>query len=101
MSEFRAKVKMLVNVKEFVKQADSFIGFLTSLIGDPDLGVIVTDIDEIAVVSSHEYEARVHVKVRTPPEFDNVEPQDYCRIHMTDEDYGFSVVGVEIAEETN
>lgn len=92
---------MRVDVKEFTKQDQSFVGFLTTLIADPQLGVIVTDIDEIAIISDHEYVARVHVRVQKLPEFERVEPEDYCRIHMTDEDFGFTVESIEITSRTN
>jgi len=103
MSEFRAKVRMRVDIKEFRNQDESFVMFLTRLLNDPDLGVSVTTINQIDCVSlkEYQYECSVHVKVRTPPEFDKVEPKDYCRIHMTDEEFGFLVTNVEILQETN
>lgn len=101
MTEFRAKVRMRVNIVKFREQDNSFVGFLTNLLGDPDLGVIVTDIDEIGIVSDREYDARVHVRVTQAPEFERIEPKDYCRIHMADEEFGFQVLDVEIIHETN
>lgn len=101
MNEFRAKVRMHVDTKVFVYQNQDFIVWLTDLIGCPALGVLVTDINQIDLVSMRAYEISVHVRVKTPPEFDPVEPEDYCRIHMTDEEFGLSVVKVDIIQETN
>jgi hypothetical protein len=100
MAEFEAKVRLRV------RQPDDGTDmmptdFVTSTISDPDLGVLVLGVDELAALPSGEYGARVHVHVRQKPPFKTIKPEDFVRIHMTDEDFGLSVVDVEIIQEIN
>lgn len=102
MSEFRAKVRIRCDtLKAFAEQDDNFIGFLTNMMSDPDLGVIVTNVTDVEVMVRREYRATVHVRVIKPAEFERVLPEDYCRIHMTDEDLGFDVMEVQLVAAPN
>lgn len=101
MSSYEAKVRLRVGTIKFDEFDGSLVDFLTQIISDPDLGVLVLNIDEMGVENRTEYTARVHVRVRQTLQFKRVEAENYVRIHMTDEDFGLSVVDVEIIQETN
>lgn len=80
---------------------DHIVDFIVRVVSDPDLGVLVLNIDQMLSLDADTYTARVHVRISPPSQFVAIKPEDYIRIHMTDEEFGLSVIDIQIIREPN
>ena len=93
MSPYEAMVRLRV---EQIKDPDARpIDYIIMIAGDPDHGVLVLNVDA-PTGHPYKYRAMIHVRVTQPTKFWPIEPKDYLRINLTDEDFGVVVEDVRI-----
>jgi len=93
LPKYEAMVRM--RIQQPNDSDDTPTDYLTRVVGDPELGVLVLNV-KAPKGRAGKYEATVHVRVNQPKEFEKIEPMDYLRIHLTDEEFGLLVEDVKV-----